>query len=167
MKKIFILLFSVLIFSCNQYSKTNQDEKLKIESQTKSDSNINNRFDWLIGNWKRLNEVAGKETFENWKKITSNEYSGIGYTLQNGDTVSQEKMDIIETNAKWMLHVKMPNEKQATIFKITEIKTNEFICINNTNDFPNKIKYWLDGEKLKANIANNKMEINFEFEKIK
>lgn len=167
MKKIFTLLFPILVFSCNPRSKTNQDEKLKIGSQTKSDSNINVHFDWLIGNWKRVNEVAGKETFENWEKISSNKYSGIGYTLQNGDTISQEKMDIMVTDTNWKLIVKIPKEKQTTEFKITEIKTNEFICINDSNDFPKRIKYWLDGDIMKANISNNKMEIHFEFKKIK
>jgi hypothetical protein len=41
-------------------------------------------FDRLLGKWERLNEEEGKETFENWNKIKEKEYSGIGFTIQNG-----------------------------------------------------------------------------------
>ena len=124
MKRIFILLTSILVFSCNQNAKTNQDEKLETEPNTKSETKMTENLDWLTGNWKRLNEEAGKETFENWKKISPSEYSGIGFTIQKGDTISQEKMDIIETSGKWTLFVKMPNDKEATKFEMTELKYN-------------------------------------------
>jgi len=161
MKRAFFLLTSILVLSCNQNTKTDQDKKPK--SETAAAENL----DWLTGNWKRLNEQAGKETFENWEKVSPSEYSGIGFTLQNGDTISQEKMDMIETNGKWTLFVKMPNEKEATTFEMIELKNNEFVCVNDSIDFPKKIKYWLDGEKMKAKISNDEMEIPFEFEKTK
>ena len=64
-------------------------------------------------------------------------------------------MDIIETNGKWTLFVKMPNDKEATKFEMTELKNNEFVCVNDSIDFPKKIKYWTDGEKIKAKIENS------------
>ncbi len=166
-KRTFILLTSILVLSCNQNTKTNQDENLETESNTKTQTEMTENLDWLTGNWKRLNEEAGKETFENWKKISPSEYSGIGFTMQKGDTISQEKMDIIQTNGKWTLLVKIPNEKEATSFEMTELKNNEFICVNDSIDFPKKIQYWIEGEKMKAKISNDEMEIPFEFEKIK
>jgi len=167
MKRAFFLLTSILVLSCNQNTKTDQDKKPKSESITKSETAAAENLDWLTGNWKRLNEQAGKETFENWEKVSPSEYSGIGFTLQNGDTISQEKMDMIETNGKWTLFVKMPNEKEATTFEMIELKNNAFVCVNDSIDFPKKIKYWLDGEKMKAKISNDEMEIPFEFEKTK
>ncbi|SDC12972.1 DUF6265 family protein [Niabella drilacis] len=167
MKGTFILLTSILVLSCNQNTKTNQDENSETESNTKIKTEITENLDWLTGNWKRRNEEAGKETFENWEKISPNEYSGIGFSMQKGDTISQEKMDIIQTNGKWTLFVKMPNEKQATTFEMTELKNNEFTCSNDSIDFPKKIRYWIEGDKMKAKISNDEMEIPFEFEKVK
>ena len=161
MKKTLLFLTTILILSCNQNSNENQSEN--IETETK---NVEN-FDWLIGKWKRLNNEVGKETFENWEKISPKEYSGIGFTIQKEDTVSQETMNIIENDGKWILFVKMPNEKEPTKFKNAQLKNNEFIFVNDSIDFPKKIKYWIDGEKIKATVSNEEMEIPFEFEKVK
>ncbi|UOE37022.1 DUF6265 family protein [Chryseobacterium oryzae] len=162
MKKSLFFLITIFVLSCNQNSKTNQTENSQTESKTETTEN----FDWLTGKWKRLNEEAGKESFENWDKISATEYSGIGFTIQKGDTVSQEKMNIIEKDGKWTLLVKMPNEKEPTKFKNAELKNNEFVFVNDSIDFPKKVKYWIEGEKIKATVSNEKMEIPFEFEKI-
>lgn len=166
MKRTFILLISILVLSCNQNTKSNQNENLETEFNKENKTDITENLDWLTGNWKRLNEEAEKETFEKWEKISPSEYSGIGFTIQKGDTVSQEKMEIIETSGKWTLFVKMPDEKEATSFEMNELKNNEFICVNDSVDFPKKIKYWLDGDKMKAEISNDEIKIPFEFEKI-
>ena len=161
MKKTFILLTSILVLSCNQNTKTNQNESLETESNTKTE--ITENLDWLTGSWKRLNEEVGKETFENWEKISSSEYSGIGFTMQKGDTISQEKMDIIETNGKWTLFVKMPNDKEATKFEMTELKNNEFVCVNDSNDFQRKLNIGLTEKKLKQKYLTKKWKFLLSF----
>ncbi len=165
MKTILILLTSIFVLSCNQ--KTNQIENLETKSNTNDEIEMAGNLDWLTGNWKRLNEEEDKETFENWEKISSSEYTGIGFTMQKGDTISQEKMDIIQKNGKWTLYVKMPYENEATTFEMMELKNNEFTFVNDTIDFPNKIQYWIEGDKMNAKISNAEMEIPFVFEKIK
>lgn len=153
--RLFILLIAALVSSCNQSEKS--------KGNSSGEKAVN--FDWLAGKWKRSNEKAGKETFENWRKISSTEYSGIGFTMQKNDTVNQETMKLIHKNGKWSLFVKTPEEKQSIEFKMTELKSNEFVCINDSLDFPKRIHYSLEGKKLKATISNEKMNIPFEFEK--
>lgn len=165
MKTILILLTSIFVLSCNQ--KTNQIENLETKSNSNEEIEMAGNLDWLTGNWKRLNEEEDKETFENWEKISSSEYTGIGFTMQKSDTISQEKMDIIQKNGKWTLYVKMPYENEATTFEMMELKNNEFTFVNDTIDFPNKIQYWIEGDKMNAKISNAEMEIPFVFEKIK
>ena len=162
MKKILILLIGVLIISCNQEKKENQ------KTATKSTTLIgeSENFDWLLGKWKRLNEVEGKETFENWEKIKETEYLGIGFTMQKNDTINQEKMRLININGKWNLIVKIPQESESITFNGISHTENEFTCENNENDFPNKIKYWKNGERINAMVSGGKMEIPFEFEKL-
>lgn len=158
MKSNLSIIVLVLVLSCNQNNKTKELQK----SET-----IEN-FDWLTGKWKRLNEEAGKETFENWNKINPNEYSGIGFTIKNGDTINQEKIKLIKSNEKWALLVKTPDDKEPIKFKMLEQKTpTEFTCVNDSSDFPKRVQYWSEGGKLKAKVSNDKIQIPFEFEKIK
>lgn len=150
--------------SCNQTKKNNSDSK-SVERKTEITEQTEN-FDWLLGKWKRLNEEEGKETFENWKKINETEYSGIGFTMQNGDTIKQEKIQLIKSNINWDIIVKVPEESGSITFKGTSHNENEFTCENKELDFPNKIKYWKNGKNISAMVSGGEMEISFEFEKL-
>jgi len=160
MKKILILLIGVLIISCNQ-SKKESSNKEAVELTEKLEN-----FDWLLGKWKRINEEEGKETFENWDKLSESEYAGIGFTMQNGDTIKQEKIRLIKINGKWDLTVKVPEESESTSFEMTKYNESEFICENKEIDFPNMIKYWKNGDMINASVSGGDMEIAFEFEKL-
>ena len=163
MKRILILLVGILLFSCNPKNKSNSGTTSKKTDLAPKTEN----FDWLLGEWKRNNEEPEKETFENWKKINSSEYSGIGFTMQNGDTIKQEKIKLIKLNGKWNLIVKVPEESESITFKMTELKSDAFTCENDSLDFPKRIKYWKNGEKISALVSGDDLEIPFEFEKIK
>ena len=54
MKNILNLLIGILIISCNPSKKESSNTKLT----DKSDN-----FDWLLGEWERLNEEEGKNTY--------------------------------------------------------------------------------------------------------
>ena len=123
-------------------------------------------FDWLLGNWKRTNEEKGKETFETWKKINDTEYVGIGFTIQNNDTINQEKMKMVENNGKWVLLVKTPNEKEFIKFEVVKIEENEFECKNDSLDFPKIIKYWKNGNNINALVSGNNLKLSFEFKQL-
>jgi len=161
MKKILILLIGVLSISCNQSKKESSNTKTD-EVSVKSEN-----FDWLLGKWERLNEEEGKRTFENWVKVSDAEYSGIGFTMQSGDTIKQEKIRLINASGKWNLTVKVPAENESIMFKMINHSENEFTCENKEIDFPNKIRYWKNGNKINASVSNAEMEIPFEFEKRK
>ena len=148
--------------SCNQSKKEKQKEEIKSETMIEKSEN----FDWLLGKWKRLNEEEGKETFENWNKINETEYSGIGFTMQNGDTIKQEKIRLTKTSGKWNLTVKVPEESESITFNGISHNETEFTCENNEIDFPNKIKYWKNGNRINAMVSGAEMEIPFEFEKL-
>ncbi len=153
-KTLAIILLGVLIISCSQTKK-----KQKTIKGTEN-------FDWLLGKWKRLNEEEGKETFENWEKVRNIEYSGIGYTMQHGDTIKQEKIRLTKTNGKWNLIVTVPEEPQSITFNGINHSKDEFSCENKEIDFPNTIKYWKSGNKMNAMVSGKEIKILFEFEKL-
>ncbi|WP_051263682.1 hypothetical protein [Tenacibaculum ovolyticum] len=170
MKKIFMLLIFFLVISCNS-EKTKKAKTTK--TATKPIETVDN-FDWLLGKWKRTNEVVGKETFENWKKISKTEYIGFSYTTQNTDTIYQEKFKLIKSNDNWDFEIQLKGELTPSSFKMTSSNSKEFICQNNLKNYPNKkldspnkIKYWKKGDEIYATISGKKINIQLDFEKIK
>jgi len=131
-----------------------------------SEHDPSENFDWLLGKWQRTNETQGKKTFEYWVKINDAEYAGLAFTLHNSDTVNQEKMALLKSDGNWQLKVKTTDEKDFIAFEMTMLKDGLFECNNDSLPFPKKITYWRDGEKLKANVAGDSLQIPFEFSKI-
>ncbi len=164
MKKIVILSITAIaiLFLSSCTSNNSKDSKIQNNEISKSTEN----FDWLLGNWKRNNEKENRETFEIWKKNNNSEYYGIGFTLQNNDTIKQEKIKLTKLNNNWILEVKVPEETESITFNLTSIGNKEFICENKEIDFPKKIKYWKNGTKINALVSGDEMEISFEFERI-
>ncbi|WP_405294972.1 hypothetical protein [Algibacter sp. Ld11] len=161
-RKVWVLCIAILFLSCNETKKENVQADLKPTIINKEFKN----FDWLLGKWKRLNEEEGKATFENWEKISETEYSGIGFTMQNADTIKQENIGLVKVGKHWNLVVKVPEEMQSVTFKGVAHAADEFTCENNIIDFPNKIKYWKHGDHMYAIVSGGEMQIEFEFEKL-
>jgi len=155
-----MITLSFLLNSCQENS--GNKGKIKVEEKSSIQS-----FDWLLGSWKRNNEEKGKETFEIWKRNSKSEYVGIGFTMQNNDTLKQENIRLIKSNNKWTLEVKTQDEPTPTLFPVTSYSEKEFVCENKELDFPKLIKYWKNGDKINALVSGDEMEISFEFERIK
>lgn len=158
MKNIALLLVLTLLMSCQQKKETTNKESSK--------EIVIENFDWLLGEWKRTNDEEGRETYESWKKESATEYQGFGFTMQEKDTISQEKIRLAKENSDWNIHVIALGDSAPTTFKISSFDANSFTCVNPENEFPKKITYAMEGEKLKAVISGGGMEIDFEFERI-
>ncbi len=154
-----LIIITILSFSsCTEKSK--KTAEIKTEEKV-----LTENFDWLLGSWKRNNEKEGKETFEIWEKNNSSEYSGIGFTIQNSDTIKQEKMELIKVDKKWILKVQPQDEPKPITFNMKSYNDQEFVCENKELDFPKLIKYWKNGNKINALVSGDDMKISFEFER--
>ncbi len=169
MKKIVVLFIGVIVISCNQYGK----EKSKSNKNPAKLTEVSNNFDWLLGKWKRSNEAIGKETFENWDKISETEYVGFSCTIQNTDTIYQEKFRLVKLNNNWNFKIELKGELIPSIFKMTSFNAEEFICENKNLNFPNKkldspnkIRYWKGIDKIYATISGKKINLQFDFVKL-
>ncbi|WP_158655228.1 hypothetical protein [Flavivirga eckloniae] len=168
MKKTFILLIGILVFSCNQ-GKNEKPKTTATESTakiTKTEAN----FDWLLGKWKRSNEEAGKETFASWDKKSNTDYVGFSYTTQKGDTVYEQNFRLVKLNNDWSFTIALKGETTPSSFKMISYNEREFTCENNDLDYPNreadspnKIKYWINNDNLYATISGEKIELQFEY----
>lgn len=143
MRFLFLLLTCVFIFSC------------QLEKKTKKPS-------WLFGKWERTNEDAGKKTYEFW----NDDFSGVGFTLQQKDTVFKEVMYIITKNDSLFLQVTGVNERP-TLFAFIQQTDTSFTAENKQNEFPKTIRYWKENNQLKATVANDEFSIGFVFNPLK
>lgn len=133
---------------------------LFVSCQPKKENQQKPKF--LIGQWKRLNDTEGNQTFETW----NSDYTGFGYTLNNKKTTFQEELKIVRMNDQLVLEVTGVNEKP-TLFHFTHQTDTSFVCENPQNEFPKQITYLKDGNFLKAIVASDDFRIDFVFEKIR
>ncbi len=152
--KYFLFVFVIFLTGCKDNNKL---------AETSKDADIN--ADWLLGNWERINEQEGIRTFENWSKSTNNGYEGIGWTMQNDDTIFKEILRLAERDNQWNLEVSEVNDTP-TPFRITNYSDESFVSENEENEFPKKIQYRRKGEQLVATISNPGREIDFIFKKV-
>jgi len=114
------------------------------------------------------NEKPDKTTYENWERISEQEYKGNGFTIsvEDNDTIWSEAMQLIKEENQWSLNVLMKGEKEVTKFVLTNKKEGQFNCENQLNDFPKMIAYEKVGNKLTAKISGGGNEVAFEFERV-
>ena len=127
---------------------------------------VNENFDWLLGNWLRNYENEGKETFEVWVKNSSTQYTGVGFTMQNQDTLQLENITLEKAENTWVLTVQLADGSAPIAFNMTSHTDEEFVCENKAHDFPKLIKYWKNGDKLNALVSGDEMQISFDFDRI-
>lgn len=152
MNKSVLLVFMIFLFSCNAGYWVNE----------KSNQEITGKFNWLVGDWQRINEKADRATYESWKRINETEYIGVGFTLQKKDTIWKENIRLIKIESYWNFEVVVENEAKPTIFKLTSIESYKFVCENQENEFPKIIEYKKENDQIKATISEGNTEILFE-----
>ncbi len=138
MKKTLLALCCLILFSCDK-------DEIK-------------KPDFMFGIWNRLNDRPGERTYEVWRK----DFTGIGFTMKKSDTVFKEILSIITLKDTLYLQVEAVNEAP-TLFKFTNQTITSFTCENPQNDFPKKIKYYLESGNLKAVVSNDELSIDFIF----
>ncbi len=124
-------------------------------------------FDWLVGDWERINDKKNLKTYESWVKYSPIEYRGVGYTLEQNDTIWKENIRFIQLEDQWYFKVTGRGEPKATVFEVTDMTKNGFTCTNEQNPFPKSISYQRNGEIIEASIAGGGESIPFNFVKRK
>jgi hypothetical protein len=129
-------------------------------------TNAIENFSWLLGDWQRTNNQAGKLTSESWK-FSEQKYQGLGVTVVDSDTVFYENMALTNIENTLYLVVNTPQHEKPVHFKITAQSKDSFTAENPDNDFPKKIHYQKNNEGLKAIISGGGKDIEFIFKKAK
>lgn len=153
------ILLSLLLFSCSG----SQEEKAKKTREPIEEYKTDN-YDWLIGEWKRVNESSLKSTYENWMKLNDLQYEGHGYTMKGEDTLWQEYMHFAKVDEVWQMQVETPGNDTLVVFQMEMASDTSLLVLNKRHDFPQKIRYWKDDNRLEASVSNTSKEIRYSFE---
>ena len=123
-----------------------------------------NDLRWLLGSWERLQLPAGKSGIETWTE-SKDRWIGRGISMRGTDTTFVEKLSLrVESGVLYYVS-DVPENKKPVYFRVTEASATSLVCENPAHDFPKKIAYRLEGDRLKATISGDGKAIDFFFRK--
>jgi len=90
------------------------------------------------GTWKMISDKI--EYYEEWRLINDSELIGIGFSIEQGDTVLSEELYVKKFADTWA-YVALPVNQTITLFALSEYSESKFIFENEEHDYPQKIIY--------------------------
>ena len=125
----------------------------------------------MAGCWERRDDAKKLLITEQWMSPAGTSILGIGRTVKDGKTTGWEYMRI-EKRDDGLYFVSRPKENaEDTSFKLIRSTASEFVFENTEHDFPQRVIYKLQGEKMTGRIEgtmNGKERgIDFPYVKVK
>ena len=109
--------------------------------------NPSTQFDWLTGCW----QSEDGSTRETWSTSEGGFYFGHSVVYQDSQAVFFEQMRI--DPGETPIFNAYPRGEGPSPFPATEFSEQAVTFANAEHDYPQKIRYWLDGERLRATIS--------------
>ena len=114
---------------------------------------------WIAGCWERKDAAKQLRIVEQWMAPEGGAMLGMSRTVKGGKMTGYEFLRIVN-DAGTIKYISRPSENTSdTEFAISSTTSNEVIFSNPQHDFPQRIIYRRDGDKLNARIegtANGK-----------
>ena len=125
----------------------------------------------MAGCWEQKNDAMKLLISEMWMSPGGTSILGMGRTVKNGKTTGWEYMRI-EQRADVIYFVSRPKENaEDTAFKLIRSTLNEVVFENKDHDFPQRVIYKLQGDKMTGRIEGNNsgefMYFDFPMNKVK
>ena len=160
MKVFIVSAFAGLVFAAFTSVAAGQESKASIQT-----------LGWLAGCWEMNNEKRGMVITEMWIKPSGDAMIGAGRTVKSGKLVDFEFFRVVE-EANGLSFIARPSaNKEDTTFKMIRSSADEIVFENAAHDFPQRIMYKRDGEKMTARIegtTEGKLKgIDFSFARIR
>lgn len=131
--------------------------------------NLEKNFTKILGEWHF--DVQDYLFLEIWEKVSPNTFEGKMYQIHfnSGDTLTSEHIRLVEASGEiYYVVFGAGNNDMPVPFKLTGLSDTNAVFENPAHDFPQKIEYLWDGNKLTAYIsAEGKKPAPFYFRKPK
>ena len=123
--------------------------------------------EWMTGKW--CTAPAAKQNCEDWSPVTGGAAMGVSTTVKDGKTVNTEAMMIVTLSGKLTYVAKPSDAAEPTRFPLVSRRETELVFENREHDYPQRIRYWRDGEALMAEIslADGSKPMRWRYEQVK
>ncbi|MCC6814923.1 MAG: hypothetical protein IT267_00760 [Saprospiraceae bacterium] len=125
MKKLLYSLCCILLVSCNSSKNGFGPKGTNLKAMT--------------GTWQQ----RGKQKFEKWAIVSPTETIGVAYDMTSGSTTINESMKLFKADETWIYQVKTGKDSLPVQFKLIPDKSCKLRFVNEKNDYPNVIKYFI------------------------
>ena len=112
-------------------------------------------FAWMVGTWcTRPHPPLTRTTCETWQPMAGGGVRGVSKTRHERKTVLDEAMEIRRDGNGWIFHAE-PHGQAPADFRAGADDVAELAVTfeNAKHDYPQRVRYWRDGDKLMAEIA--------------
>src|SRR5215212_7991284 len=106
--------------------------------------------EWMTGSWS--GEVRGVKMEEHWTTAAGGLMVGVHRDVQSDSARVSFEFLRIEKRAEGIAYVAMPNGGPATVFPLKSSTAERIVFENLKHDFPQRITYWRDGDRLCASV---------------
>jgi hypothetical protein len=108
-------------------------------------------FGWMAGDWRE--DVAGRWTTEHWQIQPDGTMTGTG-SSGHAQIVKESEAMTISRDGGVAVFTALPKDAQApTPFRETAHGPQDVTFVNATHDYPQRIRYWREGDALLAEIS--------------
>lgn len=140
-------------------------EGLQAQDMAKETTGNFNKLTWLTGTWNRTNVKPGRKAHERWEMVGNHTMKGFGVTMKEQDTTFVEKLQLVIRDNKIWYVADVAHNQAPVFFELTAISNDGFTCENPAHDFPKKIIYKLNGNKLTATISGDGKSFDYLFDR--
>ena len=115
---------------------------------------------WLSGCWAFTRN--GRHVVEQWMAPEGGTLIGVARTVANGKTVEYEFL-LIRSGANGLEYVAKPSGQPEGTFTATRVTATEVVFENPAHDFPKRIRYEQNGDRLIATIDGDGKGATWEY----
>lgn len=104
--------------------------------------------EWMAGSWSLAAE--GRHVEEHWTTASGGMMVGMGKTVAKGKATFEFFRIAMKDGA--LAYLAMPQARPETVFRMKTSEESRAVFENLAHDFPQRVIYWRDGERLCARI---------------
>lgn len=119
---------------------------------------------WMLGSWQRVGLPEGTSGYERWH-MDGGAFVGVGTKLKDQRVVFEEKLRLETDNGDVFYVADVAENAKPVRFRLVTQTEHSAIFENPEHDFPKRIAYRLDGDRLEVVTSGDGREIVFRFKR--